>query len=73
VLGRMYVEERAHESDRIKNLSTEMFATYQARMKSIDCKPLKAMYRNDEIKCQKVIFAAAEILDDMIAREGIMY
>jgi len=72
VLGRLYVVDRAHESDRIKNLTMEMFSTYEQQMKSIDCKPLKSMYRNDEIKCSKVVLAAAEILDDIIEREGLL-
>lgn len=69
VLGKMYVQERAHESSKIKELAKELFDKYQEKKGDIDCAPLKAKYRNDEIKCRKVIFKAAEILDEIVARE----
>jgi hypothetical protein len=38
-------------------------------MSSIDCKPLKEMYRTEELKCSNVILKAAEILDTIVMRE----
>jgi len=69
VLGKLFVVERAHESDKIKELTRELFDEYNKEMKSIDCKPLKDMYRTEELKCRNVILKAAEILDMIVLRE----
>lgn len=69
VLGKLYVQEKAHESTRIKELTKELLDRYQEGMGETDCAPLKTKYRNDEIKCRMVIFKAAEILDEIVARE----
>lgn len=71
VLSHLYVEQRAHESGRIKVLTGEFIETFKKEMGYEDCKNLKANYRNEEVKCNPVIFKAAEILDGIIAREGI--
>ncbi len=68
VLGRVFIDERAHESEKIKTLTKELFEEYEKEMGSIDCKPLKEKYRNDEIKCRFVIEKAAEILDRIIIK-----
>jgi C_GCAxxG_C_C family probable redox protein len=69
VLGELFVKERAHESTRIKYLTTELFQEYEREMGSIDCTPLKEMHRTEELKCRNVILKAAEILDRIVARE----
>ncbi len=70
VLGRLYVDDRAHESGKIKELSIKMFDEYKKRMKSIDCKALKEMYRTDKVQCKYVILEAAKILDKIIKEEN---
>ena len=70
VLSHLYVKQRAHECGRIKELEGEFIETFKNEMGCIDCKCLKEKYRNDEIKCNLVIFKAAEILDRIVAREG---
>jgi len=69
VLGILFVKDKAHESSKIKNLSQELFASYRTQMQEIDCDPLKAKYRTEELKCRTVIAKAAEILDKIIERE----
>ena len=69
VLGRLFVRENAHESTRIKDLTKELLESYRAAMGDIDCTPLKARYRTEEIKCRDVILKAAEILDEIVQRE----
>ncbi len=69
VLGILFINNRAHESTLIKNLTKELFDRYKAEMGSIDCAPLKQNYRTEEIKCRHIIFKAAEILDDIGLRE----
>lgn len=71
VLGKLYVKDRAHESDMIKELTKELFERYRREMGETDCAPLKAKYRNDEVKCRLVILKAAEILDEIVAREDL--
>ena len=68
-LGMLFVRERAHESDKIKTLTTELIERYRNRMGEVDCIPLKEQYRTEESKCRDIILEAASILDDIVARE----
>ncbi|KPU45888.1 putative redox-active protein [Oxobacter pfennigii] len=68
-LGVMFVEKQAHESDRIKTLTKEMIQKFNEKLKSVNCKELKSMYRNDEIRCTDIVYAAAEALDEIVSRE----
>jgi C_GCAxxG_C_C family probable redox protein len=68
-LSELFVKERAHESDRIKNLTSELLQRFKDKMGELDCTPLKALYRDDVTKCRVVILAAAEILDDIVENE----
>lgn len=69
VLGKLFVKERAHESERIKELTKEFIKRYNTVMGSVDCKNLKAVYRTPELQCRVVVLEAARILDDIVARE----
>lgn len=69
VLGRMFIVNRAHESDKIKLLTRELFERYEKEMGSTVCKPLKDMHRTEEQKCRNIIAKAAEILESIIDRE----
>lgn len=71
VLGRLFVKERAHESSKVKELTKELFNKYRQEMGETDCAPLIAKYRNKEVKCRLVILKAAEILDEIVAGEGL--
>ncbi|MDR1620174.1 MAG: C-GCAxxG-C-C family protein [Clostridiales bacterium] len=68
-LGALFVNERAHESDKIKVLTNELLNSYREKMGQIDCTPLKAQYRTEESKCRDIILEAAGILDGIVARE----
>lgn len=69
VLSKLFVDEKAHESDRIKELTKRLFAEYHREMGDIDCRPLKKMHRTEELKCKNVILKAAEILDRIVIEE----
>lgn len=69
VLGLSFVNEKAHESDKIKILTKEMVERFTETLKSINCKELKALYRDDQKRCFDIIKSSAEILDDIIKRE----
>ena len=70
VLGIIFTKERAHESERIKELSQEFFKRFEEKLKTSNCKELKEKYRtDDEVRCSSILFAAAEVLDDIVIRE----
>lgn len=69
VLGILFVKNNAHEDTRIKDLTKELFASYQKAMGSIDCAPLKEMHRTETEKCKPVVLKAAETLDAIVRRE----
>ena len=71
VLSHLYVRQNSHESTRIKELEGEFISAFQKELGFSDCKNLKATYRNDEVKCNPIIFKAAEILDTIVEREGL--
>jgi len=66
VLGRLFVEERAHQSPRLKELIRELLVRYREEMGSIQCDALKESYRTEEKKCRDVIEKAAMVLDGII-------
>ena len=69
VLGIMFTKERAHESDKIKQLSKEFFERFEDKLSTSNCKELKEKYRNDEIRCSSILYAAAEVLEGIVVRE----
>lgn len=69
VLGRLFVEERAHQSPRLKELIRELLVRYREEMGSIQCDALKESYRTEEKKCREVIEKAAMVLDEVIKRD----
>ena len=50
VLSHLFVKENAHESQRIKVLTQELFSEYQREMEELLCEPLKDRYRTEEYK-----------------------
>jgi C_GCAxxG_C_C family probable redox protein len=66
VIGRMFTRERGHESPRVKELCVRFLEAYRARMGSIDCAPLKARYRSEQLKCREVVLQSARILEELI-------
>jgi C_GCAxxG_C_C family probable redox protein len=69
VLGRVFVNKRSHESERVKLLTKELVERFTERLKTRQCDELKKLYRDDNKRCMDIVGAAAEILDDIIKRE----
>jgi C_GCAxxG_C_C family probable redox protein len=69
VLGYLFVNDIAHKTPELKELSKELFNHYIKEMGSFDCKPLKDKYRTEEKKCYDIILKSAEILDEIVTRE----
>lgn len=68
VLGRLFVDKNAHGSPKIKALSQEFFRRFTETFSATDCSVLKPQYR-EKNKCSPLLLKAAEILDDIVARE----
>lgn len=67
VISMKYVENRAHE-DRpgLRNKVTTLIRNFEKEAGSRLCKDIKPKYYNPEIKCQKTIMLAAEVLENTI-------
>ncbi len=65
VLSHLYVKERAHESDFIKQKSEAFLHGFEKKMGSMMCDQLKKQYRTEDKKCFDVIYAAALMLDEV--------
>ena len=66
VIGRLFTRDRGHESPRLKELCSRFLEAYRTEMGSIDCAPLKARYRTEELKCRPVVLKAARLLEELI-------
>jgi len=69
VLSIMFTIERGHESDRVKNLSIEFFQKFTNELGSDNCAILKQKYKRDDIGCNIMLEAAANILEEIVLRE----
>ena len=70
VLGYLFVENHAHQSPEIKDLSKEFFNRFTKELGYFDCKPLKDKYRTEEKKCYDIVLKGGEILDSIVKREN---
>jgi len=66
VLANLYVEQRAHESDRIKKIAADFLQGFEKQHGSIICKDLKDRYHDDELGCREVVGRAAVFLEKFI-------
>ncbi|MCE5287137.1 MAG: C-GCAxxG-C-C family protein [Pelosinus sp.] len=69
VLSLLFTESTGHQSPRLKPLIQELFTEYKEAMESINCSELKTLHYTPEVKCKKVIAAAAQVLDKIVSRE----
>ena len=68
ILGILYTDERAHKSPLVKELSIELVNKFEKELKSSNCRELKEMHRNEEIRCGVIVEKTAEILEDIIKK-----
>ncbi len=68
-LSSKYVEDIAHEDDKIKILSKKLFERYEMEMDSLKCDELKRKYKKEDIGCKNVILSAAKILDEIVKED----
>lgn len=65
-LGIIFVEEKSHESDKVKILTKRFIERFGKQFGYIDCTPLKDTYRTEEKRCGDMILAAAEIMEEVV-------
>lgn len=68
-LASMFVKERAHEDDKIRELARELFKAVEAKLGCSDCLTLVEKHRTESGKCNKIIYTVAEAVDEIIERE----
>lgn len=69
VLGIMFTEISGHKSPRVKELTKEFMNRFENKLETLNCSKLKELYRNDEVKCLRMVEVAGEILEDIITKE----
>lgn len=69
VLSHLFVKEKGHESDYIKELTKELFSRFELKMNSVFCSNLKDKYKDPQTGCRPVIYEASHILENIIDRE----
>lgn len=71
VLSHLYVTRNSHQNVRVKELEKEFITKFNSFYACTDCATLKGKYVDDkEIGCYYIILKAAEILDEIVEREG---
>ncbi len=68
VLANLFVAQRAHESERVKEITGDFLRGCEREYGSILCSELKARYHNDELGCAEVVGRTAEFLEVFLAR-----
>jgi len=68
VLGVLFVKERAHSTDSLKEIVRHFLYDFESRMQSCDCRPLKDLYRSEETGCMTVIESSLDILEETIEK-----
>ncbi|HAE43207.1 MAG TPA: hypothetical protein DCG34_09875 [Clostridiales bacterium] len=66
VLGVMFVNDKAHENLKTKEMANEFFNKFVDKLGTDNCTKLKEIYRDDITKCDVVVRYSNEILEEMI-------
>jgi len=68
-LSAIFVKDRAHEGDYIKQLTSEFLERTRTEMGSIDCDYLKEHFRDEETGCKPTVLKITGFLEELIDRE----
>ena len=69
VFSALFVQDRAHESDRVKELNREFFQRIEGILGHADCGPIKEHWRTETDGCLPVMMEAARVLQEIVDRE----
>ncbi len=70
VIGILYTTGKAHISPKMKELTQELVNKFKDKLGMHLCSDLKAKYRTEEKRCSDIIAATADILEEIVQREG---
>ncbi|MFA5527841.1 MAG: C-GCAxxG-C-C family (seleno)protein [Peptostreptococcales bacterium] len=68
-LSILFVQERAHESEKIKTLVGEFYKGFLDEFGTDQCSELKPVYHDEESRCSKIFRVSTRILDEVIEKE----
>lgn len=69
VIGIMFTNQRAHESNRIKMLVGEFMKAFNEKLGTYSCRQLKDRYRTENERCSRMILDASDVLEEIVLRE----
>lgn len=69
VISHIFIEDRAHASPRLKQVTQKFIEDYLREMSSLDCDELKEQHYSPDYRCRDIIVKAAELLDDIVRAE----
>lgn len=67
ILSMKYIETKAHESQDIRKLGTELIRKFNLKYGSTLCKDIKPQSFNPEYRCLKTVETACDILEEVIS------
>lgn len=68
LLGIIFVDKRAYESQEIKEITEDFVESFRRELKTLNCKMLKDMYREEDAKCSSVVEAGGRVLEEVIIK-----
>ena len=71
-LGRLAVNGRAHATEDFGPLCAGLCEKFEADLGSLKCADLKAMYRNDEVRCLKTVELGLEVFEAYAKEKGLV-
>ena len=71
-LGKLAVKEKAHATENFGPLCAGLCENFEAGLGSINCAELKAMYRNDEVRCLKTVELGLDVFEAYAKNKGLV-
>jgi C_GCAxxG_C_C family probable redox protein len=71
-LGRLAVNGRAHATENFGPLCAGLCESFEAGLGSLKCADLKAMYRNDEVRCLKTVELGLDVFEAYVKEKGLV-
>ncbi len=71
-LGKLAVNEKAHATENFGPLCAGLCEAFQAGLGSLKCEDLKAMYRNDEVRCLKTVELGLDVFETYAKEKGLV-
>lgn len=68
ILGIMYTNNVAHDSEKMQEVSKHYIETLKNRIKTTQCAELKPIYKTEDKGCNDLIALGAEVLEGVIAK-----